>query len=62
MYFSTWTFHLPNSGNEKQTNKATKRSRTNTPTNEDTNGGDLAGMLKPMDDDDTEDQVSYPDL
>ena len=39
-------------------NKASKRSRTNTPTPDDSNcGGDLAGMLKPMDDDDTEDQV-----
>jgi hypothetical protein len=43
-------------GGEKSS-KATKRSRTNTHTHEDMNS-DLAGLLKPVDDDDTEDMVS----
>ena len=46
---------------EKVANKASKRSRTNTPTHEDSKNSelrnDLVSMLKPIDDDDDEDQV-----
>ena len=49
---------LTGSSSEKQHgSKATKRSRTNTPTHEDSNA-DIVGLLKPMDDNDSEDQVS----